>query len=133
MTAIAPSDLELEGQAVGAVLAGWLARDLFPEGLCYDLRHERLLAAAATIECRHYDVRDGRVVFALDGLDVGEADRVLGEQLAAAAPVVSKADIDRLVDLARRRRLLLALADAYDAVSAGDDIGNVLGIVGAAA
>jgi hypothetical protein len=128
MTAVkVPADTELEEDVVGAVLAGWLTVDLVPAGICYRPAHERILAAVrAGWLLYHYEVRGHEVVMTLGGIDLDTRDRSLAEVLATVAPVATAADVYRLVDLAQRRRVLLALCDAYDAIAAGEDVSKAL-------
>jgi hypothetical protein len=48
------------------------------------------------------------------------------ERLATCAPVTGEADVERLSDLARRRRAALAAAELYEAALAGGDLDKAL-------
>lgn len=131
----APSDLELEEQVVGAVLAGWLDLEILPAGICYRPVHERILDAVRCSDtlARSYEIRDHGgfdiVVLSLTGLDLEEHDLRLAERLATDAPVATAHDAAVLVDLARRRRVLQEMADAFEMIWAGVDIDLALEFV----
>jgi hypothetical protein len=125
---------ELEEEVTGAVVAGLLPVAAVPAGIFYRVAHERIIAAVRTGSLRYaYEVRGSAVVLVPSGIDLDGADRVLAEELATRAPVATSADVALLADLARRRRVLLALADVYDAVAAGCDVNEALAVLEAAA
>ncbi len=133
MTAVkVPADTELEEDVVGAVLAGWLTVDLVPAGICWRPAHERILTAVrAGWLLYHYEVRGRSVVMTSTGIDLDARDRSLAEVLATAAPVATAADVARLTELAHRRTVLLAIADAYDRLMDGAPIPDTLAAIAA--
>jgi hypothetical protein len=111
-----PVDDGLERQVLGAVLGRWLIVPLEPAWF-WNPRHRRIAAAIGdTTAIRFgYEVRDGRVAGVVTGLDLDDDDAAYAGELAAGAPVCTPSDVARLEDLATRRRIVDACADAHEA------------------
>lgn len=131
---IPPCDLELEEDVVGSILAGWLPVESVAAEVFYRPAHVRIVEAVrvGSLE-RGYEVRGAAVVMTASGIDLDVFDRERAEDLATRAPVATTRDVSALAELARRRRIMLAAVDVYDAAAAGEDVSDVLAIFGSSA